>query len=159
MPLGKEVGLGPGHIVLDGDPVGTLPPFPYSSPSPLFGPCLLWPNGRPSQQLLSSCLAFYIWGAYCRHLANTIESSVCRGDVPYVKLLWPLVITVVCWFISVLFLAEKVSFIDFEYAGYNYQAHDIAMHFCDYPGNDCSTVISRQCWLVYMYTVSALNIR
>jgi len=23
MPLGKEVGLGPGHIVLDGDPVGT----------------------------------------------------------------------------------------------------------------------------------------
>jgi len=32
MPLGKEVGLGPGHIVLDGDPVGTQPP---SSPSPL----------------------------------------------------------------------------------------------------------------------------
>jgi len=26
MPLGKEVGLGSGHIVLDGDPVGTQPP-------------------------------------------------------------------------------------------------------------------------------------
>ena len=26
MPLGKEVGLGPGQIVLDGDPVGTQPP-------------------------------------------------------------------------------------------------------------------------------------
>ena len=26
MPFGKEVGLGPGHIVLDGDPVGTQPP-------------------------------------------------------------------------------------------------------------------------------------
>jgi len=26
MPLGKEVGLGPGQIVLDGDPVGTRPP-------------------------------------------------------------------------------------------------------------------------------------
>jgi len=26
----------------------------YSS-FPLFGPCLLWPNSRPSQQLLSSC--------------------------------------------------------------------------------------------------------
>jgi len=25
MPLGKEVGLGPGHIVLYGDPVGTQP--------------------------------------------------------------------------------------------------------------------------------------
>jgi len=32
MPLGKEVGLGPGHIVLDGDPVGTQPP---QQPSPL----------------------------------------------------------------------------------------------------------------------------
>jgi len=33
------------------------PNAPYSSPSPLFGPCLLWPNGRPSQQLLrdSTC--------------------------------------------------------------------------------------------------------
>ena len=53
MPLSKEVGLGQGHIVLDGDLVGTQPP--HSSPSPLFVPCLLWPNGRPSQQLLSSC--------------------------------------------------------------------------------------------------------
>ena len=26
MPLGKEVGLGPGYILLDGDPVGTQPP-------------------------------------------------------------------------------------------------------------------------------------
>jgi len=26
MPLGKEAGLGPGHIVLDGDPVGTHRP-------------------------------------------------------------------------------------------------------------------------------------
>jgi len=53
MSLGKEVGLVPGHTVLDGDPVGT-----QRSPSTLFGPCLLWPNGRPSQQLLSSCKAF-----------------------------------------------------------------------------------------------------
>jgi len=52
MPLGKEVGLGPGHIMLDGDQVGTQPP---QQPLPTFGPCVLWPNGRPSQQLLSSC--------------------------------------------------------------------------------------------------------
>jgi len=26
MPLGKEIGLGPSHIVLDGDPVGTQHP-------------------------------------------------------------------------------------------------------------------------------------
>jgi len=42
MALGMEMGLGPGHIVLDGDPAtllkkGAQPPF--------LGPCLLWPNG------------------------------------------------------------------------------------------------------------------
>jgi len=53
MPLGTEVGLGPGDIVLDGDPA---PPWKGAQQiPPLFGPCLLWPNGRPSQQLLSSC--------------------------------------------------------------------------------------------------------
>jgi len=45
MKLGVHVGLGPGHIVLDGDPSplpqrGTAPEF-----SANFGPCLLWPNG------------------------------------------------------------------------------------------------------------------
>ena len=46
MPSGMEVDLGPGHIVLDGDPA--YPPKGHSS-HPFFGPCLLWPNGRPSQ--------------------------------------------------------------------------------------------------------------
>jgi len=39
-----EVGLGPGHIVLDGDPA----PHPQrggTAAPPLYGPCLLWPNG------------------------------------------------------------------------------------------------------------------
>jgi len=52
MPLGMEVGLGPGDIVLDGDPA----PPKRDTAAPLLGACLLWPNGRPSQQLLSSCL-------------------------------------------------------------------------------------------------------
>jgi len=41
MPLGTEVDIGAGHIVLDGFPAlrerGTAPP-------PLLGPCLLWPR-------------------------------------------------------------------------------------------------------------------
>jgi len=49
--LGTEVGLGPGDIVLDEDPA---PHMYRAQQPPLFGPCLLWPNGRPSQQLLSS---------------------------------------------------------------------------------------------------------
>jgi len=35
MSLGRKLGLGPGHIVLDGDP---------APPPPKKGPCLLWPN-------------------------------------------------------------------------------------------------------------------
>ena len=51
----------------------------HSSP-PLFGPCLLWPNGRPSQQLLSSCAkwihtALFDHATYCSHqkLAKTLR--------------------------------------------------------------------------------------
>jgi len=40
MPLGKEVGLGPGHIVLDGDPVGT-------NPLPTFWPMFIVANRSP----------------------------------------------------------------------------------------------------------------
>jgi len=45
MPLGTKVGLDPGHILLHGDPA---PPKRGTAPPPIFGPCLLWPNGRPS---------------------------------------------------------------------------------------------------------------
>jgi len=41
MALGMEVGVDPGHIVLDGDPA----PFPKKGVQPpIFGPFLLWPN-------------------------------------------------------------------------------------------------------------------
>ena len=119
MPLGMDVGLGPGDFVLDGDPAlpyekghsspyfrnlraHALPasvaiirgpcllwsdgwmdqdeiwqtgwPRPRrhcvrrgpSFPSPkghsptVFGPCLLWPNGRQSRLLLSTCIFYYV---------------------------------------------------------------------------------------------------
>ena len=44
MPLGTEVGLGTGHIVLDGNTTATE--RGTAAPSRLFGRCLLWPNGR-----------------------------------------------------------------------------------------------------------------
>jgi len=50
MPLGMEIGLGPGDFVLDGG----LSPLPAArkgggAPSPIFGPFLLWPNGGMHQ--------------------------------------------------------------------------------------------------------------
>ena len=47
LPLGMEVGLGPGHIVLDGDPAS--PPQNMGHSPPIAGPCLLWPNGWMNQ--------------------------------------------------------------------------------------------------------------
>jgi len=44
MPLGTEVGLGPSDVVLDGDPAP-----PKWGTAPIFGPCLLWPNGWMDQ--------------------------------------------------------------------------------------------------------------
>ena len=51
MSLGAEVDLGPGDIVLDGDPA--LPMARGTAAFPHF--LATWPNSRPSQQLLSSC--------------------------------------------------------------------------------------------------------
>jgi len=56
MPLGTEVGLGPGNIVLDGDPARSPPGKGVQQPPPrLFGPCLLWPNGTVAH--FSNCSA------------------------------------------------------------------------------------------------------
>ena len=49
MPLGMEVGLGPGRILLDGDPVPPPQKKMRQSSPPTFGPCLLWPNGCVDQ--------------------------------------------------------------------------------------------------------------
>ena len=45
MPLGTEVSLGLGHIVLDGDPA---PPGKGARQCPHFDPCLLWPRSSIS---------------------------------------------------------------------------------------------------------------
>ena len=46
MTLGMQVGIGPGHVVLDDDPA--LPP-PKGQIHPILGPYLLWPNGCMDQ--------------------------------------------------------------------------------------------------------------
>ena len=51
MPLGTKVGLGPGRIVLHGNPV----PLPKGAQPPNFRSMSAVANGRPSQLLLSTC--------------------------------------------------------------------------------------------------------
>jgi len=58
MPLGKEVGLGPDHFVLDGDPVGTHPP--EQQPLPTFRPMSIVAKRSPisaTAELLSKIFA------------------------------------------------------------------------------------------------------
>jgi len=50
MPLGMEIGLGPGHIVLDGDPA----PLPEKGHSPNFRPMSIVAKRR-SPNSLSYC--------------------------------------------------------------------------------------------------------
>ena len=44
MPLGMELDLSPGDYGLDGD-WGPSPPPQKGAEPPIFGQCLLWPNG------------------------------------------------------------------------------------------------------------------
>jgi len=82
MPLGTEVGLGPGDTVLDGDPAAPRKKAQQPASAPLFGPCLLRPNGRPSRQLLSSC-------EYTTDLPDTLTlgGAYDEGGVSPVRLL------------------------------------------------------------------------
>jgi len=61
-PLGKEIDLGPGHIVLDWVPA----PAKWAQQPPPFSAHVYCGHGRPSQLLLSSCVILYwfIWYAY-----------------------------------------------------------------------------------------------
>jgi len=49
MSLGMEVGFGPGHIMLDGN---QAPLTKKGAQPPIFGPCLLWPNGWMDQDAI-----------------------------------------------------------------------------------------------------------
>ena len=50
MPLGREIGLSPSDTALDGNPA----PLPKKGTEhPIFGPCLLWPDGWMDQDATS----------------------------------------------------------------------------------------------------------
>ena len=75
MPLGMEVDLGLGHIVLDGDPV--TPRKGHSSP-PLYGPCLLWPLSPISA---TAELLFCMGHSYCGMPIWCLSNAVNGCDI------------------------------------------------------------------------------
>jgi len=66
--LGMEVSLGPGHIVLNGDPA-TLP---KKGQSPQFSAHVYCGHGRPSQLLLSSCMKLSMCQCNLVHLTDIL---------------------------------------------------------------------------------------
>jgi len=75
-PLGTEVDLGPGHIVLDGVP--TLRERGITAP--LFWAHVYCGHGRPSQQLLNSCSDFLLQMNFPRLLTPYRLPSSIRTD-------------------------------------------------------------------------------
>jgi len=93
MPLGTEVGLGPGDIVLNGDPA---PPSPErgQSPrgralSPIFGPCLLWPNCWMDQSGTLHEGGPWSWPHCARWVPSYRRKRHCSSPLFGPYLLWP----------------------------------------------------------------------
>ena len=109
MPLGMEVGLDPGHIVLDGYPA---PPKKGHSPH-TFGPCLLWPSSWMDQDAIwyegkprprPHCVT---WGSSFPHQGHSPNFRPC--------LLWPngrqsqLLLSTSCWTVHEHALYTKIA--------------------------------------------------
>jgi len=74
MPLGPNAGLGPGGIVLDGDPA---PLTERGTAAPTFRTTFLW-HGGPFQQLLSSCFFIKFVSIYYTFKSSILLKSFLR---------------------------------------------------------------------------------
>ena len=83
MPLGMDVGIGPGYILLDGDSAPPQKKMDTAPQPPIFGPCLLWQNDRPSQLLLSSCylLLLFVFIRKVRVTVAEVRASQIRAVI------------------------------------------------------------------------------
>ena len=80
MPLGTEVGLGPGNIVFRWGPSPESSKKRGTAGSSLFGLCLLLPKGRPSQLLLSSCCQSFRYAVFDEDVFTILKKSLLRDD-------------------------------------------------------------------------------
>ena len=82
IPLRTEVGLGTDDIVLHWGPLLT-----ERDAAPSFGTFVLWPKGRPSQLLLSSC-SFCLFSIYvcCMYIFFFLYPAMNKVD--YITLRW-----------------------------------------------------------------------
>jgi len=73
MPLGKEADLGPGHIVLDGDPVGTQ--WPLNQPLPTFWPMSIVAKRSPISATAEFLFCHYMDGHTQKHTHTVIHTQ------------------------------------------------------------------------------------
>jgi len=78
MKLGTQIGLGPGHILLDGDAAPSQRRGQSPPPSPIFSPCLLWSNGWMDQD----ATWYEDWPWLRPHCVTWGSSSPKRGTAP-----------------------------------------------------------------------------
>jgi len=71
-PLGTGVDLGPGHVVLDGDPCSCPRKRGTAVPSPLFDRRLLWPRS-PILATAELLYKYTMWQKCCRLLQESAE--------------------------------------------------------------------------------------
>jgi len=80
-PLGTEVNLGIGNIVLGGD---SAPPKRRTAPPPIFGPCLLWPNGRPPSDTAE--LLWLVLSDRCLSVCLSVTLVCCSQTVGWIRM-------------------------------------------------------------------------
>jgi len=80
--LGTELGLGHRPHFLRQRPNS---PTERGTAPPTFGPCLLWPNGRPSQQLMSSCSFSFVQYTKLQSASQPMHSASFPLSVLYIS--------------------------------------------------------------------------
>jgi len=83
-PLGTEVDLGSGHIVLDGDPAPPREREWTQQPPPHFSAHVYCGYGRPSQLLLSCCKRSTCQRLWCKN-SITVSIPLKGCEIPFIS--------------------------------------------------------------------------
>jgi len=112
--VGMPVGLGPSHIVLDGDPAPHPIPKNGTEPPPVFGPCLLWPRSAilATAELLFvfSFLYYSFFWFYVVDLSGYLSTFGCTWYSLSCHIMGKPSVLWQCWLANILFLLPPCGY-------------------------------------------------